>query len=84
MAAPPGWSRSFLERRILCYRATSSPSERSPNQSGDLLLVEGSTIAIREAKGRFEITVESEDPKIAQNIVDSVLDSGKLAEVAAR
>jgi len=78
MVAPPGWSRAFLERRILCYRATSAGDE-----ARDWLLIDGSTIAVREVKGRFQITVTSEDPAIARTIVDSVQGPERPAPIAA-
>jgi hypothetical protein len=65
--APSGWSRTFLERRIGCYRATSAKRSAS-----DVLLVDGSTIRVDEALGRFEITVYSDDPAVVARIVDSV------------
>jgi hypothetical protein len=77
MAAPPGWSRAYLERRILCYRATAAA-----DKAGDLLLVDGSTVAVREVKGRFQITVTSNDPAIAQNIVNAVQDPERTAPIA--
>lgn len=65
--APPGWSRAFVERKILCYRAIAAADEGT-----DPLLVKGSTISVRETRGRLEVSVTSEEPEIAQRIVDSV------------
>jgi hypothetical protein len=61
--APLGWSKAWLERRILCYRQVT------PARVDDVLLVESSRVRVRESIGRYRVSITSEDAEAARRIV---------------
>lgn len=63
--AQPGWTRPWLERRLLCYRATAGLSPDDP------LLVPAANLRVVTRTGYFIVAVTSEDAAVAAQIEEA-------------
>ncbi len=64
-AAPRGWTKPWLERRIACYRKTQA--------AAGPLAVDGSHVAVLVREGRFVLQVTSRDPAAVQRVWEATL-----------
>ena len=61
--AEPGMTRALLERSIHCYR------HLSPASTDDPLLIQRADLEVTEQRGYFQISITSEESRVAREIV---------------